>query len=383
MTDATQPGVSAEAAADTPPPQATPEAPANPRDAVLNRMDEQINAERMNDQQEYLHEHGEELGMAPPPSEPTPDGAQAVAPLHPSEPAPAPAHVPEGLPEGLDQYVVMHNGEPHMKARVHGVDKLIPMTRVQQQAQKLDAADITLQNANALQRDLAQREENIRMNEAKLTQTAENLAANPTPPVPDVSDEVILGEAQDIVSTLFSGKEEDAAAKLAGLIKQSRVPAATAPPIDTTQIANEAAQLARAQMTEEDLKKDAVAGLEQFQSDYPDIMSDPNLYNMADAMTDVIAEEHPEWRPSQLMAEAGKRTRDWLSKQRGETPAGDIPPAPPANSDPSRQADKDNLVRIPQPALGAAHDMGDGEDDDYQSPQDALDEIRSSRGQPV
>lgn len=383
--EATQPGVSADQQT-APPKPATPEAPVNPRDAILNSMDEQIDKERQQEQRAYLEENAEELGMAPPPPEPGPnaDGAQAIAPMHPpAELAPAPQPViPEGY-EGMAQYIVMHNGEPHMKAKVNGVDKLIPMARVQQQAQKLDAADVSLQHANQLTRDLAQREEFVRQNEVNLKTKMETLTT-PVPPSDAPDDAILLSEAQDIVSTLFKGKEEDSAEKLADLIKRSRVPVTAAPPIDTTLIARQAAQVAKAMMTEEDLQKDAVSGLEQFQTDYPEIMADPNLYYMADKMTESIEREHPDWKPSHLMMEAGKRTTEWLAKQKGTVVnpnPGDLPPEPPASQDPSRQAGKDNLVRIPAPALGAVSPSGEQEEE-VQTPHDALAEIRESRGQP-
>ena len=383
--EATPQGVSADPAA-TPPAPATPQAPVNPRDAVLDKMDQQIEESRQQEQRDYLSENAEELGMAPPPPEPDPnaDGALATSPMHPpAEPVPAsPPVIPEGY-EDMSQYIVMHNGEPHMKAKVNGIDKLIPMARVQQQAQKLDAADVSLQHANQLTRDLAQREEYVRQNEANLKTKMETLTT-PVPPSDVPGDETLLSEAQDIVHTLFKGKEEDSAAKLADLIKRSRVPVTTAPPIDTTLIAAEAAQVAKALMTEEELQKDAVTGLDKFQIDYPGIMADPNLYNMADKMTESIEREHPDWKPSQLMMEAGKRTTEWLAKQKGTVinpDPGNLPPEPPADQDPNRQAGKDNLVRIPAPALGAVSPSGVVEEA-VQTPHEALAEIRESRGQP-
>ena len=44
--------------------------------------------------------------------------------------------------------------------------------------------------------------------------------------------------------------------------------------------------MAVAQMTEAEIAKDANSGLAQFQTDYPELMADPVLYNIADNMTE-------------------------------------------------------------------------------------------------
>jgi hypothetical protein len=351
-------------------------------------MEDKIHVDRIEEQNDFITEHAEELGMQPiptaaPPAEPDPnaDGALAIEPMHPPVEPPVPDPIPQDLQgHQVASYIVMHEGVPHMKAKVHGVDKLIPMERVQQQAQKLEAAEVSMQNAAQVNKDLAQREEWIRQNEAALKLRADQLAT--PPPDTGADDEALVTQSRDIIKTLFSGDEDEAAQKLAGLMKQSRAPTMVAPAIDTTQIANQAAGIAVAQMTERELRVDANAGLEQFGERYPELMADPILYNMTDNMTDVVEAEHPEWKPSAIMLEAGKRTTEWLNKQRGVTPPGEAPPPPSAGNDLTRQERKDNLVRIPNPALGAQSPHGPTEEE-VQTPADALKEIRESRGQPV
>lgn len=386
-TEATQiPGVSADPAVAAPPKDPdTPEAPVavNPRDAILDGLDAKIDAQRHQEQKEYLEEVGEELGMAPPAPEPDPnaDGALAIEPMHPPAAPPAPEAIPVELQDhAMADYIVMHNGEPHMKAKVHGIDKLIPMSKVQAQAQKLDAAEVSLEQAAATSKDLAQREEWIRTNEASLKARLE--APVPIPPTPGVSEEELAGEAREIVSTLYRGDEETAATKLASILTRTQAPVNPAPAIDTTQIANQAAAVAVSRMTEIDKQKDAVGGLEKFTAAYPEIMADATLYKVADNWTDTVEEEHPDWTPTQVMLEAGARTKKWLDQQKGVTPPGDLPPADPASIDPNRQERKENLVRIPNPALGAVSPHGETEEP-VQTPNDALAEIRESRGQPV
>lgn len=386
--EATPQGVSADPVVAPPINPDTPLAPepvVNPRDAILDGLDEKIDAQRHQEQKEYLEEVSEELGMAPlaPDPDPNADGAQAVKPMHP----PAEPTAPEPLPANLQNhamadYIVMHDGEPHMKAKVHGIDKLIPMTKVQAQAQKQEAAEIMLEQAALLTKDLAQREEWIQQNEASLKLRMGTLAQAPPPPDPGVADEVLLGESKEIISTLFRGDEDSAASQLANLLKRSQAPAIPVPPIDTTQIVNQAAAVAVGKMTEIEKNKDAVGGLARFTESYPEIMADTILYNIADRWTDIIELENQDWSPTQVMMEAGARTTAWINGQRGVTPPGDLPPADPASKDPNRQERKDNLVRIPNPALGAVSPHGEFEEP-VQTPSDALAEIKESRGQPV
>lgn len=370
-----------------------PEHVPNPRDAILNGMDDRIDAARQEEQRGYLLDNAEELGLdindpsIPPaaaPVEPDPDadGAQAVQPMHPSA-APAPVAPPEGFEEHeMAQFIVMHQGAPHMKMKVHGVDKLIPMSRVQAQAQKLDAAEVSLQESNRFKKELDQREEAVRQNEAAL-QTRMDGLTTPPPVTPGVVTEELVAESKEIISTLFRGDEDTAAQGLADLLTRTRAPATAAPAIDTTQIANEAAAVAVSTMTQIDLEKDAVKGLEEFTNAYPEIMADTALYQIADKMTDVIEGEHPEWPPSKLMMEAGKRTTEWLARQRGVTPPDEEDPQPPANLDTNRQERKENLVRIPNPALGAVSPHGGEPEEQVETPHDTIAAIREARGQPA
>ncbi len=369
-----------------------PEYSTNPRDVIMDNLEKQIEDERIKDQKTYLEENAEDQGLLPAapdqePADPTADGAQTVKPMHPPADPVAPAALPADLEtHPMVDFIVMHNGEPHMKAKVNGIDKLIPMTKVQAQVQKLDAAEITLEQATKLSTDLKTREKWVLQNEASLKTRISELALAPPQPLPDpgATEEEILAESKDIVSNLFRGDENTAAEKLAKVLRRSQVPAQpAAPPIDTTQIAKDAADIAVVTMTEAERNKDAIAGYKQFGIDYPELMADPVLYKMTDNWTDVVENEHPEFTPSQIILEAGKRTTDWLAKQKGEKPAGDpIPPEDPAVIDPNRQERKDNLVRIPTPALGAIAPPGETEEIP-QTPAEVFAEIKESRGQPV
>jgi len=317
------------------------------------------------------------------------DGAGDVQPMN--DPVPDPNAVPTELQnDPLKDYIVMHEGQPHMAIKVNGQDRLLPLERARAQVQKHVAAEIELQQARNTTKALNDREDQLHANEQALEARIARFGGSEdqpsVTPVADVDPVTLLPQAKDIVSTLFSGTEEQAAEKLANALAQTantRTPTPPAAPvIDINAIATEAAGIAVQQVSEADKKKDEVKGFNTFQEVYPEIMADTNLFRMADGMTDDIADEYPSWSPSQVMAEAGKRTRDWLVEMKG----GEVKPLPSIdpsiNADPNanRQANKEGLVPIPRPS-GVRHDNS-VEVTPQETPQAVLAEIRASRGQP-
>ncbi len=348
----------------------------NPRDAIIANVEQKLQQERegdIKDYQEALHEE----------ETPTdPDGAASVAPLHDESPPEAPPALPQDL-EGdpLADYVVMHEGKPMFKVRVDGQDMMMPLDRARQQIQKHEAAEVRLQNAAALQRQLDERAQALEENEAAFNA---KIAEQTTPPPVDVEiddDDTLLAEAKDVLTTMFQGNEDDAAQKLTTLLKQTRTPAQPqAPVIDPKAIVKEATAAAVQEISDADKQRDLQTGYAQFKNDFPDIIGDQNLYVMADRMTDEIQAEHPDWLPSQLMQESGKRTRDWVAKMKGNTSQ-----EPPIDTDTNttRQERKEDLVPIPTAAAGAQQPLGEPGEEPEQTPQEVIAEMRESRGQPT
>ena len=85
-------------------------------------------------------------------------------------------------------------------------------------------------------------------------------------------------------------------------------------------------------------------GYNKFVDSYPEIANDENLFRYADSLTDAIAVENPEWVPSEVMLEAGKRTREWV--ETFKTPE----PSEKPNND--RQERKRNLRPMPRARQG-------------------------------
>ena len=380
MSEATDTGVSAEEQQQPPTDQ-----PKNPRDELLDGIDEKLAAQRQEEHAEFMGSLAEEdpeiagelqqqMSGEQPPPEPT-DGAQAVEPMHtPPEPAPLPAELQN---DPLADFIEMHNNVPMFKTVVDGQPTLIPLDRARTELQKRVAGDIRMQQAAETTRQLEERERQVQASEAALAQRTQQLAQTPPPSADPDAD--LVGEAKEIVSTLFTGNEDEAATKLATLLARGRVPAQA--PIDTQQIVQETARVVRSEMTQEQMDRDAKVGYDNFARDFPDIMADGNLYRMADQMTDDIAKEHPEWLPSQIMQESGTRVRAWANQLKGASET-DTPPNTPGNGMDQRQERKQQLKPIPQAAGGAQQVVGEPAEQP-QTPSDALKEIREARGQPV
>lgn len=266
----------------------------------------------------------------------------------------------------LGDYVVRVEGKPMFKTVVDGKEVLIPLDRARAQLQKHLAADIRLQQAADLRKQLDAREQSIRNVEATLKTRTQSSATAPA------DDAAIDAQAVELVRSLVSEPEDKAAVKLAKTLKAIR----QAPAPDAETIVAQAADRAIRTIAERDNAKALNTGLQQFTKDYPDIAGDPDLFNLADRKTNAIAEEHPEWSPGEVMLEAGRQTREWLKGLGApvKVPAG-TPPGQPSN----RQQRKDNLVPMPQPRT--ARPAATEETPKDQSPQDVLAEIRKARGQ--
>ena len=341
----------------------------NPRDAFLADMDSKIDAQREAEIAQNQIELAEASGFTPP--EELEEGLQNREQMHPEQ------IEEEGLPaelanDPLADYIVMDGDTPMFRTKVDGEEKFIPLDVAKTQLQKSVAAEVRLQQAAAERKQLDEREAQIRINEATL-QERMNLTVTSPPPDQDVSDQGQEDEVRGVVESLFTGTEDQAVEKLTHLL-QSRNPA-----VNTGEIANQAVAAARKQLdaenavkVEEIRRQDINSGYKMFGADYPEIVKDPNLFAYADAMTDGISADNPTWGPSEVMAEAGRKTTEWVESLRG-------PSRPLADPAGDRRSNKRNLKPMPRPGSGAAQ-VGESSEP-VETPQSMMAEIRKQRGQ--
>lgn len=341
-------------------------------------------------------------GELEPPVKETTDGAASVQPMHAPPAAPKPDPLPaELVTDPLSEYIVMQGGKPMFSTKVNGQLQLIPLEDARRELQIGTAAAIRMNEATRYSQQVEQRAQQISASEAALAKRMQQPAvARPAVPAQtDLSEADLYDEAKEIFNVAFTGTEEDAARKLAKTLVKLRssvaAPAVQAP-VDERTIVRKAATAAVNAVQAVEQTKDVRSGYAKFQEDYPDIMTDPVLYKMADDMTDGIEQENPNWPISQVMDEAGKRTRAWVNKMKGvEVPDPDPDPtlqphpnlvaggpAPPPTQE-HRQERKQGLVRMPTVANAAVHEEPSDDAGKEQSPQEAFDELRRSRGQPA
>lgn len=354
---------------------------------------------QMVEQQETNRKQAIEDGLLPPDEEELKDGLVSKELMHPEQDLVSEAD-PDALPTHLENdplanFIVMQEGKPMFTLKVNGENMLMPLEDAHRQLQIGTAAEIRMTNAAKMEQSINQRAAELTAGEQALA--ARMQVAQPVQPSvpaePDLSEADIRKEALNVVTSVFSGTEEEATDKLTKALMKIRTPAATpAPDIDVDAIVRQASTAAVGALTAVDSKKDLVRGLDQFRNEYPEIMRDANLYRMADGMTDEIATDNPSWDKSQVMLEAGKRTRKWVDDLKGPAPTvendGDetltevtseqtLPPTQ------LRQDRKSGLVRMPQPAAAAVQDTSKAEEPRPLTPQEALDEVRRARGQAV
>lgn len=297
-----------------------------------------------------------------------------------TEPVLEPEPIAEPLPtelkdDPLKDFIAMRDGVAMFVTKVDGNEVLIPLDKARAQLQKHTAAEVRLQNVNTMKQQLDERETAISANEVALQNRIDKLSAPPPEPS-GVDDQALDNDAKSLVSTLFTGTEDEAVEAMKDVLSKNRTPVIPASPVvDQDALVAQTATAVRTQITQEARDSDAQTGFKQFQSDYPDIMADVNLYRMADAMTDEIALENPEWKLSQVMDEAGKKTREWMDSVRIPTP-GKVE-TPVASVD--RQTRKAKLVPMPKPASAVQPAPAP---ESPQTPADALAEMRKTRNQP-
>jgi len=357
------------------------------RDQLLARMDEQIEARRKQENEEFLRSsdvdpaawimHQKMQAEAKTEEQPADeaetleqDGAEFVEPVAPAPVAakPKPAErISQKGEDPLGQYIVRVDGKPMIKTIVYGQEKLVPLETARAELQKIGAGDERLRQAAELQKKLDARA-------AQLQKTEAELAARSRPTATAlVDDQALDKEAVELVRSLVTDTEDRAAARLAKTLKTIRQ--AQQPQVDVDAITKHAADVATQRLVERETNRAMQDGFKTFTGTYRDIASDPELFAIADRKTDAIAAEHPEWSPGEVMLEAGRLTREWLTGMGVKPPAGNVP-----NQPSNRQQRKEALRPMPTPRSARPTAVTSDDGDGRQSTADIVAEIRKSRG---
>ena len=183
----------------------------------------------------------------------------------------------------LAEYIVRDTaGKAMFKTVVDGKTHFIPVDKARAQLQKHLAADIRLNQASQRQAQLDAREKQIQVTEATL-----KLRASQREAIPIVDDAELDRETADLVRSLVSKPEAEAAKQMAALMKKVRQ--ASPPQIDIDAIVGVAVMKAKQEIAAENDQRALEVGLTEFTQAYPDIAGDPDLFNLADRKTNAIA----------------------------------------------------------------------------------------------
>jgi hypothetical protein len=351
------------------------------REEMMARIDEQVLAARGADDESFFQSadpralamaaemgresRGEEISTDSRQGRQQAAGEEVASDAQDVDPEPTATQVDDRGRDPLEDFIVREAGKPPMfKTVVDGKIRMIPLEAARTQLQKRLSAESTWAQVNSQKQALETREAQLRQREAAL---------RAQPVVPQIDEAAFDQEATDLVRSLVSEPEAVAAKKMASMLKKVRL--AATPQIDINAVGQQAASIARKEIAAEDTAKALTNGLSKFESTYHDMPKGSELYLIADRKTETIAAEHPNWSPEQVMMEAGKQTREWVVSIGGK-PA----PKPAQGQQPNnRQQLKQTLKPMPQSRSARpapANDENAGE-----SPQDAMAEIRKSRGQ--
>jgi len=181
---------------------------------------------------------------------------------------------------------------------------------------------------------LSQREKNLQAGEAELKRQREELSTRPlaTPVVEEPAVTPDLAPVEDQKSklrrmandALLEGDTEESA-RLNAEADELLVNIASQNAIqhmEQTELEKEQAretELANAKLRKR--AADIEVGTAQFAIEFPEIMADTQLLQLANAQTVQVETAHPDWSPAEVMHEAGKNVTEWRKTQGNGAPA--------------------------------------------------------------
>lgn len=217
-----------------------------------------------------------------------------------------------GEDEGVEDAGEEEGGEPEPEQDlvtivVDGEQRQVSRDKVYEQGirtlQKEAAADKRLAEANQRIKEAQEYEARTRANVEAQLRAAQKQSQDA--PLSEQQDADIKQRARRIVDKLLDGDEEEATNALADILGRQQ-----ATPVDTNQLVNQVS--AQVQRTAE-LK----AAVSDFRKEYPKIAGDKFLWDRADIESDKVQSEHPDWSPSEILLEAGRRVEDWVKSLAG------------------------------------------------------------------
>lgn len=215
------------------------------------------------------------------------------------------------------------NGQWMARIKVDGEVKTVPYAKIQAAAQKLDAGDKRLEEANRMLREVQEREQRLLESGQSKDQPPAQGAEGDGQPETGHNEE-ILELTRQYHDALLRGEDEEVTANLLAKLATA---GGRAPQVDVDKLVEETER--RVEARQEQRRKEQAAeerrqqlrdAYATFSEEFEDITADEALTKVADDFTLKVAEEHPTYTPLQVMREAGKRTRRWMKEKAGDAP---------------------------------------------------------------
>jgi len=282
--------------AEQPAAEAPAPTPTNMRQALMDEIARKTREERQ-----------ERLGEPEPEPAAEPEAEAEAEPEAEPEPEPEPEPEAERQPEPDDEMVTI---------KVDGVEQQVPASRVREigirAMQKELAADARLNEASQRQKQIEEQQAALRKREMEIEKVANDLQQrynhNNAGPSKDAQD--FKETAKSVLKAIYDDDQDNAADALAQLF-QGRQQAT--PDLQTVvrQAEKAARDAARQEYAERKAREDHAKAVEAFKKTFPDVASDPRLFDEADRETLKVKQEHPDWELPQILEEAGKRVVKW------------------------------------------------------------------------
>ncbi len=247
-----------------------------------------------------------------------------------------------------------------LRVKVDGVEQDVPMERVKAVLQKNMAADQRLEDASFKQQNLVQWEQQLLAREQALKNTAPQGEPAGEPPQEKLKEQI-----QTAVDKLYDGDTDDAVEALTGVFQERR----PTPTLDPNQISEQATQNVMQALRQQDWDREVQTSKAQFESEYGELATNPELHDMADKKTITLMQQHPNWTPTQVIMEAGRQTQEWVNSIRGEK-----------GTHQTRLQRKTNLQGLPKSQGSVAYQPPEPKQGPTK-PADVIREMRHARGQ--
>lgn len=207
--------------------------------------------------------------------------------------------------------VFKEDGVWKTRTKVNGEEVVVPYDDVKMRYQKGTAADKRLEEAAVRMRQVEAREAQLRQVQQQLEQQKQLSAKDAARSVLSAKDAQKATGVKEVIDAIYSGEEEEAVNALGTLIgnlqghgqekKESVTP---------DQIVN----LVENRIAERNAEIDRQNAISEFKKEFPEIAEDSRLWEIADRETIAVLQEMPTATVHDIMEEAGKRTRAWMSK---------------------------------------------------------------------